>query len=430
MGKKVLVIGGGGREHALAWKLRQSPRLGTLFVAPGNAGTASLGTNVDIKATDIQGLRKFALEQQIDLTVVGPDDPLAMGVVDIFQAANLPIFGPTKAASRIEASKAFSKRLMRECGVPTALFETYRSHSQALTAVRRYLADDSGNCSVVIKASGLALGKGAYVCHGLAEAEQALDEIMLARVHGHAGDEIIMEEFVGGPEVSIHAFCDGNSFQLFPPAQDHKSIGDDDQGPNTGGMGTIAPVPWFNHHHTVSENVVRPILAGLRETGSPFTGLLYPGLKILETGPMVLEFNARFGDPETQVYMRLLESDLLEIFEACVNGKLHEMNIEWQSGFTACIIMASAGYPSANYKRGVPISGIERAETLSGVVIFHAGTKQVGDELVTAGGRVLGVTAIGTSLRQALDRAYQAVDCIYFEGAQYRKDIGSKSLVV
>ncbi|MES2314961.1 MAG: phosphoribosylamine--glycine ligase [Patescibacteria group bacterium] len=431
---KVLLVGGGGREHAIAWKLRQSPRLGKLFVAPGNAGTAQIAENVPVKATDVDSLLAFALKEGIEFTIVGQDDPLALGIVDAFQAKGLRIFGPTKAAAQIEASKVFSKGLMKDCGVPTALFDVYTDHAQALEKVRQHFATYS--FPIVVKASGLALGKGAYVCHDLAEAEAALDEVLVKRLHGSAGDNVVIEEYIDGPEVSIHAFCDGKSFKLFPSAQDHKPVFDGDKGPNTGGMGTIAPVPWFASYDEVSSQVVGPILEGLRKNGSPFAGLLYPGLKLRERDPAatseyvpyVLEFNARFGDPETQVYMRLLKTDLLDIFEACVDGRLHEINVEWNPGFAACVVMASGGYPSPDYKKGLPITGIDNAETLPGVVVFHAGTKQADGQLVTSGGRVLGVTGIGATLQEALDHAYQGVECIHFEGAQYRKDIGAKSL--
>ena len=437
---KVLLVGGGGREHAIAWKLRQSPRLGKLFVAPGNAGTAQIAENVPLKATDIDGLLAFARKEGVDLTIVGQDDPLALGIVDLFQAKGLKIFGPTRAAAQIESSKVFSKRLMKDCGVPTALFETYADYAQAIRRVQQHFA--TNRFPIVVKASGLALGKGAYICHGFVEAEEALDEIMVKRLHGTAGDQVVVEEYIDGPEVSIHAFCDGKSFRLFPSAQDHKPAFDGDEGPNTGGMGTIAPVPWFGTGgcgpNEVSSQVVAPILEGLRNNGSPFVGLLYPGLKLWERDPTatsehvsyVLEFNARFGDPETQVYMRLLKTDLLDILEACIEGRLHDINVEWNPGFAACVVMASGGYPSSDYKKGLPITGIDNAEILHGVVVFHAGTKQADGQLVTSGGRVLGVTGIGATLQEALDHAYNGVERIHFEGAHYRKDIGAKSLMV
>lgn len=424
MATNVLLIGSGGREHALAWKLSQSSRIGKLYVAPGNGGTSQLAQNVAIKATEIDQLVRFAQENQIDLTVVGPDDPLALGIVDTFQAQRLMIFGPTRAAAQIEASKVFAKQLMLDEQIPTAQFSTFRTYDQALAYLRQQGAP------VVVKASGLALGKGAYVCQTLLEAEEALAEIMTKRVHGPAGDEVVIEEFLEGPEISIHAFCDGKTSVLFPTAQDHKPIGEGDIGRNTGGMGTIASVPWVmpNTMSEIEQQLVRPVLAGLAARDRPFVGCLYPGLKMTVQGPKVLEFNARFGDPETQVYMRLLKTDLLDILKGCVEGKLADLTIEWEKKFAACIVLASEGYPG-DYRKGVPISGIEEADKLPGVVVFHAGTVQK-DQLVTAGGRVLGVTATGETLQEALNQAYAAVRCIHFKGMQYRGDIGAKALAM
>jgi phosphoribosylamine--glycine ligase len=424
MKKNVFVIGNGGREHALAWKLSQSPRMGKLYVAPGNGGTGQLAQNIPIQATESDQLARFAQENDTDLTVVGPEDPLALGIVDVFQKQGLRIFGPTSAAAQIEASKVFAKQLMSQKGIPTAQFNTFRSYEEALAYLRRLGAP------VVVKASGLASAKGAYVCQTRAEAEEALNEIMVKRVHGAAGDEVIIEEFLEGPEISIHAFCDGHTSALFPTAQDHKPIGEGDVGRNTGGMGTIAPVPWITRAamEEVEQRIVQPALAGLAAQNRIFTGCLYPGLKMTKEGPKVLEFNARFGDPETQVYMRLLKTDLLDIFEACIEGRLADLAIEWAKGFAACIVLASEGYPG-DYRTGVPISGIEDAEKLPGVVVFHAGTVQK-DQLLTAGGRVLGVTAVGSTLRGALDQAYAAAGYIRFEGMQYRRDIGAKALAL
>src|SRR3989344_1366986 len=429
MGKKVLLVDGGGRGHAIGWKLIQSPRLGKLYVDPGNAGTSQLGENIAVKSTDIDGLLAFALKEKIDLTVVGRDYPLAMGIVDVFQKHELSIFGPTRRAARIETSKIFSKRLMGSCDVPSAPYVPLDDYRQAYRFVRKHFGATSK--PIVLKADGLALGKGVYIPRTLAAAEQAVDEIMVKRFYGDAGNHMIAEDFVDGQEVSIHAFCDGKSFKLFPSAQDHKAIFDGDEGPNTGGMGVIAPVPWFNDEAVVSDVIVGPILSGLNKEGRSFVGCLYPGLKISDKGPMVLEFNARFGDPETQVYMRLLKSDLLEILEACVEGHLHEVDIEWNPGFAVCVILASEGDPSSDYKKGVRIKGIFKAEDLPGVKEFHAGTKfDDGGRFVTAGGRVLGVTAVGTTLQGALDQAYNAVTCVHFDGMQYRTDIGAKSLAV
>ncbi|MEX2014279.1 MAG: phosphoribosylamine--glycine ligase [Parcubacteria group bacterium] len=425
--KKVLLVGGGGREHALAWKLSQSPGVGKLYVAPGNAGTESLAENVPIKATDIHRLLTFALKEGIEFTIVGEDNSLALGIVDLFQTHDLQIFGPSKMAARIESSKVYSKELMKSVRVPTARHVVLNTHPDALRKVREHFGNRSTR-PLVLKASGLALGKGVYICRNRKEAEQALDELMVRRVHGSAGDEVIAEDFLDGQEVSLHAISDGISFQLFPIAQDHKPIHDGDRGPNTGGMGAIAPVPWFTHHDFVRQGIVEPILAGMKREGHPFVGLLYPGLKIFEGWPLVLEFNARFGDPETQVYMRLLKTDLLEILEACVDGRLGNIKIEWNPGFAACIVLASAGYPSPDYKKGLPITGVDKAESVKGVVVFQAGTRNENNQLVTSGGRVLGVTGIGLTLKEALDNAYSGVKCINFEGKQYRRDIGAKSL--
>jgi phosphoribosylamine--glycine ligase len=426
MSKKVLLVDGGARGHALAWKLAKSPQLSKLYVAPGNAGTIQVAENVALKATDVDGLLAFALKEGIDLIVVGQDDPLAMGIVDAFQANGLRVFGPTQGAATIESSKVFSKSLMVEAGVPTAKHNVFSDIREASEFLK------TQEYPLLVKADGLALGKGAYVCANLMEANLALNECMEKRLHGEAGNKIVIEEFVDGQEVSIHAFCDGGSFKIFPSAQDHKPIFDGDRGPNTGGMGTIAPVPWFTLSNSgEAQEIVGKTLLAMHDRGTPFVGLLYPGLKMSSKGPRVLEFNARFGDPETQVYMRLLKTDIIEIFEACIDGRLHEIDVEWEQGFAACIVMASEGYPSPNYKKGVPIDGIFEAENLPGVIVFHAGTKfGEGGRLVTSGGRVLGVTALGTTLQEALDRAYAGVTRIHFEGMQYRKDIGAKSLAV
>ena len=422
MKTNVLIIGSGGREHSLAWKIAQSARVGKLYVAPGNGGTRMVAENVPIVATDIDALVAFAEKSEIGLTLVGPDDPLALGIVDAFRARGLRIFGPTRAAAEIESSKVFSKQLMQETGIPTAVFQVFHEHDEALAYVRAH------GTPIVVKASGLALGKGVYVCTTLVEAETALAEIMLTRVHKDAGNEVVIEEFLEGQEVSIHAFCDGKDFVVFPPAQDHKPVGEGDTGPNTGGMGTIAPVPWVSAEtmRDIGETIVRPTLAALAKRGRRFTGLLYPGLKMTKGGPKVLEFNARFGDPETQSYMRLLKTDLLDILDACEGGTLANLDVEWNTGFAACIVLASGGYPGA-YKKGIAIDGVADAENVPGIVVFHAGTSFDGG-LKTSGGRVLGVSATADTLRGALDCAYEAARLIRFEGMQYRRDIGAKAL--
>lgn len=422
--KKVLVIGSGGREHALTWKLAQSPRVGKIFVAPGNAGTSGIAENIDIKATDISALITFALENAIDLTVVGPDDPLAAGIVDDFQKAGLKVFGPTAAAARIEASKSFSKGLMEKQGVPTAAYRIFSDPGVAAA----YLEDQT--FPIVIKASGLALGKGVLICTNKEEAQSALKTIMVDKTFGDSGNEVVIEEYLGNDqEISIHCITDGDSTLLFPTAQDHKPIFDGDKGSNTGGMGTYAPIPWAGDDYLswAEKKVVTPILSALKEKNSTFTGLLYPGLKLTEAGPKVLEFNARFGDPETQSYMRLLDTDLYDIFEATVNGTLRSIQANWKEGFAVCIILASGKYPSGS-STPVPISGIEEAEKNPDVVVFHSGTKLIDGVLHASGGRVLGVTATGKTLQEAVGMAYGAVNKISFEGMQYRKDIAAKAL--
>jgi phosphoribosylamine---glycine ligase len=423
MKQNVLVIGSGGREHALAWKIAQSPDLGNLYVAPGNGGTSGIATNVPIKSGDIQGLLDFAQQHDIHLTVVGPDDTLALGVVDAFTEAGMRIYGPTRAAAQIEASKAFSKDLMTKTHVPTARYATFTD----LAAAKDYVHTQP--FPVVVKASGLALGKGVYICPDLGWAHQALEEIMGDMIFGEAGSSVVIEELLDGQEVSIHAFCDGHTAVLFPSAQDHKRIGNGDTGPNTGGMGTFAPVPWVKPAllHRVQKEVVQPILSGLSAQHAPFTGTLYPGLMVDGDDIKVLEYNARFGDPETQSYMRLLETDLLEILNACVDGNLADLHIKWSERTAVTVVLASSGYPG-KYTKGLPITGLSTANALPDVVVFHAGTKLDGDQLVTSGGRVLGVTATGSDLRDAQTKAYTAAKLIHFEGVQYRTDIGDKAL--
>ena len=424
MVSNVLIIGSGGREHALAWKLSQSSHIRKLYVAPGNGGTREIAENIAIEATDIYGLADFAIKNSIDLTVVGPDDPLALGIVDIFRSRGLRIFGPTQTAAQIESSKAFSKQLMHDNNISTASFKIFNDYDDALKFTREHGAP------IVVKASGLSLGKGAYPCITLAEAEKALAEIMLDRAYKDAGNEVIIEDFLDGQEVSIHVLCDGLTPVMMPTAQDHKPIFDGDKGKNTGGMGTIVPVPWVTAKmlQDINKQVVIPTLHALTEKGQQFNGCLYPGLKITDQGPKVLEYNARFGDPETQSYMRLLKTDLLDILDACVDGKIAELKIEWNAGFAVCVVLASGGYPG-KYQKGIPIFDISEAEKIEGIKVFHAGTIYDG-QLLTSGGRVLGVTATAETLQMALDRAYEAIQHINFEGMQFRKDIGAKALAM
>lgn len=421
----VLVIGSGAREHALAWKLKQSPRVGKIYIAPGNGGTALIGENVAIGVMEFEALVKFAKEKKIGLTIPGPDDAFVGGIVDVFQSQGLRVWGPTKDAAQVEGSKVFAKQLMHEGNIPTAEFQVFSNSTAALAHVRLR------GVPIVIKASGLALGKGVYVCKTSEEAEQAIQSIMIDRVHKDAGDEVVIEEYLDGPEISIHALTGGTTHVLFPAAQDHKRAEDGDQGKNTGGMGTIAPVPWVTEDMMagIENQVLTPTFEVLNKHGIQFKGLLFPGIMMTVNGPKVLEYNTRFGDPETQVYMRLLKSDLLDLLEASVDGTIDAIrrDVAWHRGFAANIVMASGGYPDA-YQTGFPITGIEEAERDEHVIVFQAGTKIDAGQLVTAGGRVLSVSAIGGTLKQALDRAYAAVDKIHFEGMHFRRDIGAKSL--
>ena len=421
---KILIIGSGGREHALAWKLKASPKIEKIFIAPGNAGTALVGENINIQTSEIEKLVEFAKKEKITLTVVGPDDALAGGIVDAFQNQGLKIWGPSQKAAQVEASKSFAKELMARQKIPTADFKVFTEYQEAV----KYLKEKT--MPIVIKASGLALGKGVAICQNLKEAEKFLEEVMVKKIFGQAGRQVVIEEYLEGPEISIHAFCDGEQFHLLPSAQDHKPVFDNDTGPNTGGMGTIAPVPWVNQEllNETAQRVIIPCLKDLKKLNSPFIGLLYPGLKITPNGLKVLEFNARFGDPETQSYMRLLKTDLYDILTASVEGTLENIIIEWADQFACCIVLASGGYPG-NYEKGKEITGVDKAEKMDDIVIFHAGTKRVNNQLLTNGGRVLGITATGETLRSALDKAYNAVKLIHFEGMHYRTDIGLKSLL-
>jgi phosphoribosylamine--glycine ligase len=419
----VLVVGSGGREHALAWKLARSPRAGTIFCAPGNPGTRALGTNVPIPATDRAALVDFALREKVGLVVVGPDDPLAAGLVDELRAAGLRAFGPTRAGARFEWSKIFAKEFMRRHGIPTA------ESRQFFDAAEARAHCDAAGYPLVIKADGLALGKGVIIARDRVEALAAVEAIMVRKQFGEAGAGVVIEEFLEGEECSIHALIDGRDFLLFPGAQDHKAIFDGDRGPNTGGMGTCSPVPALDAAmlDRVEREVLRPFMAGIREEGIPFSGLLFPGLMLTAKGPKVLEFNCRFGDPETQSLVRRLDSDLLDLLEATADGRLGEATARWSGDAAVCVVMASSGYPG-DYRKGDAISGIEEAESHPGVVVFQAGTKETAGGLVTAGGRVLGVTALAADLARAREAAYGAVSVIRFEGAQFRADIGARSL--
>lgn len=419
MSKKVLVLGSGGREHALAWKLAQSEKVGKVFIAPGNAGTSKFGENVLINPRFTSELIRFVEREKIDLTVVGPEYLLEDGIVDAFKSFGFPIFGPTKKASRIEWSKAFAKRLMKEEGILTADFEIFRKDSIERVCINDHLK--KFGLPVVIKNSGLAAGKGVFVCRSRDEIETALFKLTFA-------DEIIAEKFLSGREVSIHALCDGRTSVLFPPSQDCKSLYPG--GPNTGGMGVYAPAPWVAQEAIIriKNEIVTPALERLRKWRcGEFIGCFYPGLMMTDDGPKVLEFNARFGDPETQAYMMLLESDLYDIIEDCVFGWLTKMRIIWKAGAAVCVVLVSKGYPGSPYKTEALIYGLDEAAKLSNVEIFHAGTKFQDGRVVTNGGRVLGVTAHGKDIKEARERAYEAVKMIRFEGMYFRDDIGKNA---
>ncbi|GBD27641.1 Phosphoribosylamine--glycine ligase [bacterium HR30] len=420
---RVLVIGGGGREHALAWKIRQSPQVEKVYCAPGNAGIAQVAEVVPIPADDVPGLLRFARERGVDLTVVGPELPLMLGVVDEFRDAGLRIFGPTREGARLEGSKAFAKELMRRWNIPTGYFSVFDNPEEA----KRFVAEVG--VPIVIKADGLAGGKGVIVCEELKEAEQAIDEILVARLFGDAGARVVIEEYLEGEEVSFILLTDGVSVLPFPSSQDHKRLLDDDQGPNTGGMGAYSPAPMLTAemHARVMAEIVLPTIQALQVSKIDYRGVLYIGLMLTPAGPKVLEFNARFGDPECQPLMMRLESDLVQLLGACVDQRLGEVTAVWDERAAACVVLAAAGYPGA-VEKGRIIHGLEEVERLSDVVVFHAGTARRQQQYVTNGGRVLGVTALGADVAEAAERAYAAVSKIHFDGMQYRRDIGRRAM--
>src|SRR5581483_4396766 len=416
---KILVVGSGGREHALAWKLKQSSDVERIFCAPGNAGTAEVGENVAISASDFGTLARFARKNRIDLTVIGPDDPLAAGIIDYFAGENLRAFGPTKSSARIEASKIFAKELMRAQKIPTAEARTFSNSSEALRYCERL------KFPLVIKADGLALGKGVVIAADTAAARAAIDEMMNRARFGDAGRRIVIEDFLRGTECSLHALVDGSSYRLLESARDHKRALDGDKGPNTGGMGALSPADNWNRklQSQFEAEIMQPLLRGLLQEGITFRGLLYPGLIMTDDGPRVLEFNCRFGDPETQVLLPRMKSDLSPLLEATIDGNLSKRAIEWDTRAAVTVVLASGGYPG-KYETGKTISGLDEAAKLEDVQIFHAGTKRANGELKTAGGRVLAITALGSTLEAARARAYEAVVRIHFENCHYRRDIG------
>jgi phosphoribosylamine---glycine ligase len=420
---KVLVVGGGGREHCLAWKIRQSPKVTQLFCAPGNAGIEQVAVCVNIPPHDIDELVGFVVKEKIDLTVVGPELPLTLGIVDAFEQAGLRIFGPRKDAARLEGSKAFSKELMKQYGIPTAFFSTFTDTDNA----RRYIQEVGA--PIVVKADGLCGGKGVLVCQTVEEALDAVNLIMINESFGDAGRKVVVEECLRGEEASILVFTDGERILPMPSSQDHKPVLDGDKGPNTGGMGAYSPAPVVTEalEEQILERIIRPTVRAMAQEGHPYRGVLYAGLMIEEDRAKVLEFNCRFGDPEAQPLLMRLKSDIVPVLEAVADGDLRGVELEWDPRAAVCVVMAAKGYPR-NYKKGLEILGLEKAAEVPHTVVFHAGTQRAGKTILTDGGRVLGVTSAGDTIAEAIDLAYSAVEKIHWEGVHYRKDIGMKAL--
>ncbi|HBY57527.1 MAG TPA: phosphoribosylamine--glycine ligase [Candidatus Atribacteria bacterium] len=420
---KVLVIGSGGREHTLVWKIAQSPKVSKIYCAPGNAGISQLARCIDIDAENIDKLANFVQKEEIDLTVVGPELPLSKGIVNEFNRKGLRIFGPSKEATEIESSKVFSKHLMKKYNIPTANYQVFQDSEKAFDYIKQQ------TFPLAIKADGLAAGKGVFIVKDLVQARDALDALMEEKKFGEAGKQVVIEEFLEGEEVSILAFCDGRTVVPMVSSQDHKKIFDDDQGPNTGGMGAYSPVPFYpdEFERRVLEEILKPTIKGLRSEGREYKGVLYAGLILTKEGPKVLEFNARFGDPETQVILPRLKTDLVDILIAVIEKNLDKINIEWEDNATVCVVVASGGYPD-KYQKGKVISGLERLEKMRNIMVFHAGTKLEDNKIITSGGRVLGITAWDETISKAREKAYKEVKEIYFEEMYYRKDIASKAL--
>jgi phosphoribosylamine---glycine ligase len=418
---KVLVVGGGGREHTIVWKLAQSPKITELYCAPGNGGISKLATCVDIKATDIDGIVEYSKANKMDLVVVAPDDPLVAGMVDKLNKAGVRAFGPVKRAAIIEGSKSFSKDLMKKYKIPTAGYRSFENSEDAIS----YL--NTCKAPIVVKADGLALGKGVIIATTIDEAKAAVNGMMNDKLFGEAGSKIVIEEFIEGPEVSVLAFTDGKTIVPMVSAQDHKRAFDNDQGPNTGGMGTFSPSPLYDEKlaKRCMKDIFIPTIAAMNEKRRKFKGVIYFGLMLTKGGPKLLEYNARFGDPETQVVLPRLKTDLLEIFEAIIDEKLADIKIEWSNNAAVCVVAASGGYPG-KYATGLEISGLDEAQANEDTIVFHAGTSCKAGKLYTAGGRVLGVTAVEESMDKAIEKAYAGIEKINFQGMHYRKDIGRK----
>jgi phosphoribosylamine--glycine ligase len=420
---KVLVIGSGGREHALVWKIAQSPLVEQVFCAPGNAGIAGIAECLPLKVDDIDGLLAFARQEQIGLTVVGPELPLTLGIVDRFQEAGLTVFGADKKAARIEGSKSFSKDLMAKYGIPTAAYGTFTDPEQAKDFIRRQGAP------IVVKADGLAAGKGVIVAQTVEEAIAAVEDILCAGAFGAAGSKVVIEEFLEGEEASFLAFTDGQRIVPLASSQDHKAVFDGDAGPNTGGMGAYSPAPVVTAaiHRKIIDQVLKPTIAGMAAEGCVYRSILYAGLMIKDGELKVLEFNARFGDPETQPLLARLKSDIVPVLLACADGDLSGIELEWHDKAAVCVVMAAGGYPGA-YEKGLPIEGLDHVAAIDDLVVFHAGTARKDDRVVTAGGRVLGVTGLGATVAEAIDKAYAGVRAIDWPGVHYRSDIGRKAM--
>lgn len=416
----ILVVGGGGREHAVIKKLKQSTHVGKIYCAPGNGGISQDATCVNIKATDIALITAFAKEHMIDLVVVTPDDPLVLGLVDALEAEGIRAFGPNRAAAQIEGSKVFAKNLMKKYGIPTAEYHVFDDPAKALEFIK-----DQNKYPTVIKADGLALGKGVIIAQDYDGARSAIHSIMEDKIFGASGNKVVIEEYLTGPEVSVLAFTDGKTLKPMVSSKDHKRVYDNDKGPNTGGMGTISPNPYYTDDvaKECMEKIFMPTLDAMRRENRPFKGCLYFGLMITPNGPKVIEYNCRFGDPETQVVLPRLKTDLVEIMEAVIDERLADIDIEWDDGAAACVIAASGGYP-VKYETGKLITGLDEVEKLDNITVYHAGTKCVDGKFYTSGGRVLGVTATAENLSDALKKAYEAIEKINFEGMHYRKDIG------
>lgn len=420
---KVLVVGGGGREHALVWKIAQSPLVDTVYCAPGNPGIAELAECVHIGADEIDELCDFAKAEAIDLTVVGPEVPLTMGIVDQFQAAGLEVFGPNQAAAQIEGSKGFSKDLMVRHNIPTAAYQSFTDHAAAVAYIKEQGAP------IVVKADGLAAGKGVIVAMTEEEAIAGVDDIMLDKVFGTAGASVVIEEFMDGEEASFFAFTDGKNILPLASSQDHKRVNDNDEGPNTGGMGAYSPAPVVTAelHDVIVETVVKPTIDGMAQDGCPYSGILYVGLMIKDGRPRVVEYNARFGDPEAQPLLMRMKSDIVPVLQACARGELAQDSIEWHEKAAVCVVMASGGYPAV-FKKGLPISGLDRAAQIDDLVVFHAGTAAKDGQVVNNSGRVLGVTGLGDTVKSAIDKAYEGVAVVDWQDVHYRNDIGARAL--